>query len=140
MTLNDLRDRIRTQIEAAAGLTEPLPVTASTIQLAGLRRRVRSRLQDLDAGNWSNEDIDEAIRTALEQYSKYAPHHTIGTISLSADGREISLSSLTGLVRVEKVWWDYDSSDPTHPPNFRQFEVWPGSIPVSYTHLRAHET
>ena len=127
-TLNDLRDRIRTQIEAASGLPEPLAVSASTIQLAGLRRRVRSRLQDLDAGTWSNEDIDEAIRSALEQVTGVAPHHTIGTIALSTAGREISLSSLTGLLRVEKVWWDYDSNDPSYPPNFRQFEVWPGSI------------
>jgi len=127
-TLNTIRDRIRTQLEAAYGLTEPEVVSQSDIQLAGLRRRVRSRLQDLSAASWANEDIDEAIRTALEQYSKYKPQHTIGTISLSADGREIDISSLTGCIRVEKVWWDYDSSDPSYPPNYRQFEIWPGDI------------
>ena len=27
-----------------------------------------------------------------------------------------------------RVWWDYDSSDPDHPPNWREFQVWPGDL------------
>ena len=131
-TLNDLRDRIRTQVEAAWGFTEPLAVTASSIQLAtgtpNLRDRVEARLQDSGNSRWSTDDTDEAIRTALEEYGQFQPYETVGTVALSADGREIDISSLTGLLRVERVWWDYDSSDPGYPPNWRQFEVWPGSI------------
>jgi hypothetical protein len=127
-TLNDLRDRIRTQLEAAHGLTEPLVLSTSSNALADIRDRVEARLQDASNARWSTDDLDEAIRTALEQYSKYNPQHTLGTIALSAAGREIDISSLTGLLRVEKVWWDYDSSDPTYPPNYRQFEVWPGDV------------
>jgi hypothetical protein len=128
-TLNDIRDRIRTQIEAASGLTEEQPVNQSDITLAGLRRRVRSRLQDLDAGTWSNEDVDEAIRTALEQYSKYAPDHAITTVTLGAsDAREVDISTVTDALRIEKVWWDYDDASPSYPPNYRQFEVWPGQV------------
>lgn len=131
-TLSDLRGRIRDQIEAASGQTEPLVVTASSIQLTSgtpnLRARVESILQDAGHSRWSTDDLDESIRRALEQFSNYNPHHAIGTIALSADGREIDISSLTGLVRVEKVWWDYDSTTPGYPPKFRQFEVWPGSI------------
>jgi len=131
-TLTTIRDRIKTQLMGASGLTEPLAVTASSIQLAtastGLRARVQSRLQDSGASRWSSTDIDDAIREALEQYSQVSPDHTIGTVTLSADGREIDISSLTDVVRVEKVWWDYDSSSPGYPPNWRQFEVWPGSI------------
>jgi len=131
-TLNGLRDRVRSAVESASGLTEPLIVTASSIQLAtgtpNLRDRVESRLQDSGNTRWSTDDLDEAIRTALDEYSQKQPHHAIGTIALAAAGREISLSSLTGLLRVEKVWWDYDSSTPGYPPNWRQFEVWPGSL------------
>jgi hypothetical protein len=131
-TLNGMRDRVRDQIEAATGRTEPLPVTASSIQLStgtpNLRDRVESLLQDSGNTRWSTDDTDEAIRRALEVYSQHSPYHTIGTIALSAAGREIDLSSLTGLMRVEKVWWDYDSSSPGYPPNWRQFEVWPGSL------------
>ena len=131
-TLNSIRDRIRTQLEGASGLTEPMVVTASSIQLStgspNLRDRVESRLQDSGNTRWSTDDTDEAIRTALEEYSQKQPDEAIGTIALSAAGREISLSSLTGLIRVQKVWWDYDSGTPGHPPNWRQFEVWPGSL------------
>lgn len=125
-TLNDIRDRIRVQLEAAYGLTEPLVVTPSDATLASLRARLRARLPDLGVTRWDNEDLDEAIRTALEQYSKYKPDHALGTIALTAAGREIDVSSLTGLLRVEKVWWDYDSTNPAYPPNYRQFDVWPG--------------
>lgn len=131
-TLATLRARIRTQVENASGFEEPLVVTASDIQLAtgtpNLRGRVESTLQDSGHSRWSTDDLDEAIRKALEQYGRRNPHHAIGTVTLSSDGREIDISSLTGLLRVEKVWWDYDSGTPGYPPNWRQFEVWPGSV------------
>jgi hypothetical protein len=151
-TLNDLRDRIRTQLESATGFTEPLVVTASSIALTtattGMRARVQARLQDSGAARWSTDDVDEGIRTALEYYSRSSPAHAIGTITLAAAGREIDISSLTGLIRVEKVWWDYDSSDPAYPPNWRQFEVWPGAVlyiddrtaPSSGDHVRVWYT
>jgi hypothetical protein len=130
-TLNSLRDRIRTQIENASGFTEELVVTASSIQISSgspnLRGLVQSKLQDV-ATKWSTTDIDDAVRSALALYSERNPVHALGTIALSADGREISLASLTGIIRVERVWWDYDSTTPGYPPNYRQFEVWPGSI------------
>ena len=131
-TLNNLRDRIRTQLESASGFTEPMVVTASSIQLTtgtpNIRDRVESRLQDSGNARWSTDDTDEAIRTALEYYTRQNPYRAIGTITLAAAGREISLATLTGLIRVEKVWWDYDVTTPGYPPNWRQFEVWPGSI------------
>ena len=127
-TLNDVRDRIRTQLESAYGLTEPLVLTPSSTNLATIRDRVEARLQDATNTRWSTDDLDEALRTALEQYSKYKPDHALGTVDLSAAGREIDISSLSDLLRVEKVWWDYDDSDPAYPPNYRQFEVWPGDI------------
>ena len=127
-TLNDIRDRIRTQLEAAYGLTEPEVITESSNNLATIRDRVEARLQDATNARWSTDDLDEAIRTALEQYSKYKPNHALGTIALSSAGREIDISSLTGCLQVEDVWWDYDSSSPGYPPNYRQFEVWPGDL------------
>lgn len=127
-TLNDIRDRIRTQLEAASGLTEPLVITPSGATLITLRDRVEARLQDASNAKWSADDLDEAIRTALEQYSKYNPAHAIGTVELSAAGREIDISSLSDALQIEKVWWSYDSSDPAYPPEFRQFEVWPGDV------------
>lgn len=127
-TVSTLRNRIRVQLEAAGGFTEPLAVTASSQDLAALRDRVEARLQDSGNLRWSTDDVDEGIRTALQQYSRRHPDHGISTITLSAAGREISISTITDLIRVEKVWWDYDSSTPGYPPVWRQFEVWPGSL------------
>jgi hypothetical protein len=127
-TLNDVRDRIRTQLEAASGLIEPQVLTPSSATLTTLRDRVEARLQDATNARWSTDDLDEAIRTALEQYSKYNPDHKLTTVNVSAAGREIDVSGISDVLQIEKVWWDYDSSDPTYPPNFRQFEVWPGDV------------
>jgi hypothetical protein len=102
--------------------------TASTATLASLRDRVEATLQDSGNATWSTADIDEAIRKALDRHNRTLPRQVIGTITLAAAGREISLASLTGLIEVKKVWWDYDSTDPGHPPTFRDFEVWPGNI------------
>ncbi len=126
--LNDIRDRIRVQLESAAGLTEPLILSTSSSNLATIRDRVEARLQDASNARWSTDDLDEAIRTALEQYSKYKPAEALATVNVTTAGREIDISSLTDPLRIDNVWWDYDSSDPSFPPNFRQFEIWPGDI------------
>jgi hypothetical protein len=85
-------------------------------------------LQDSTNTRWATGDVDEAIEKAIEQYSRQNPFAAITTVTLPADGREIDISAVSGLLRVEKVWWDYDVSTPGYPPNWRQFEVWPGKL------------
>ena len=114
-------------VQGASGHPEPLPITPSSKALADIRNRVETTLQDTGNNIWSTDDLDEAILQALETYSRDNPQHLVGTITAVA-GREQSLATLTGINRVEKVWWDYDSSTPGYPPNWRQFEVWPGLI------------
>jgi len=125
-TLDILRDRIRTQLESASGLTEPMIVSKSSANLQTIRDRVEARLQDASNERWSTDALDEAIRTSLEQFSKYTPDQRLTSVILSEDGREFAIPALDGLLRIDKVWWDYDTDDPQFPPNFRQFEVWPG--------------
>lgn len=127
-TLATLRDRVLQQVTNPEGGIDFTVVTASALTLATMRDRVELVLQDSGNVKWAEGDIDEAITQAMEQYSRYKPNHAIGTVTLGADGREVSISTLTGLIRVEKVWWDYDSSSPGHPPNWRHFKTWPGSI------------
>lgn len=127
-TLATLRARVLQQITSASSGIDHTPVTASSLTLDTLRDRVEVVLQDTGNATWSEDDLEEAVRQALEQYSRHKPQHAISTITLSANGREIDISSLTGLLRVEHVWWDYDSSSPGHPPEYRHFETWPGSI------------
>lgn len=96
--------------------------------LAELRDRVEAYLQDSTNATWSTDDIDEALRQALQEYTLVTPARTIATLTLAADGREVDISSLTTLIHVERAWWPYTSTAPEHPPNWCDFETWPGDI------------
>jgi hypothetical protein len=93
--------------------------------LTTLRDRVEAQLADSGNAIWSTDAIEEAIRQALHEYSKTRPQRAVGTITLSADGREISVSTLTGLLSVAEVWCTYTAADPEFPPNQRGFQYWP---------------
>lgn len=95
--------------------------------LALLRDRVEAILLDATNQIWATGDIDEAIRRALHEYSKTRPLRAIGSLTLVADGRELSVSTLTGILDVREIWCDYTASDPEYPPNTRHFEYWPDS-------------
>jgi hypothetical protein len=130
-TLTTLRERVRVVLQQAgrsAPAGESEVGTASSLTLTTLRDRVELVLQDTGNAIWATGDLDEAITQTLEAYSRARPASAIGTITLSADGREIDISSLTGLLRVEKVWCPYDSTSPSYPPDWRSFSVWPGNI------------
>ena len=128
LTLNAIRDRVRTQLEHAHGAPDPVPILSSTETLTTLRDRVELHLQDSGNAKWASADVDEAIEKALEEYNRHSPRLAVTTLTLSADGREVDISSLSGILRVHKVWWPYDSADPGYPPAWVQFDVWPGDI------------
>jgi len=127
-TLATLRARVLQQLTAGSSRIDHLPVTTSALTLTTMRDRVETVLQDSGNLIWATGDIDEAILHAFEQFSRKKPAHALTTITLAANGREVDISSITGLLRVEHVWWDYDSSAPGHPPTYRHFQTWPGSI------------
>lgn len=127
-TLADIRDRLRTMLESATGTPEPLGVLTSTETLTTLTDRIETRLQDGSNERWDATDIAEAIEQALEQWSRHDPAEAETDITLAANGREIDISAVAGLVRVNRVWWPYDSTTPGYPPTWVQFQVWPGSI------------
>lgn len=92
--------------------------------LAALRDLVELDLDDAGNATWSTAEIDRALKRALVEYARVSPQRAVGTITLEADGREISLSSLTGLTGVVRVWHPYTSADPEDPPEWRRFDVW----------------
>ena len=95
-----------------------------TATLATLRDRVEQVLADTGNAIWSTDDIDEGIRQALHEYSKTRSLRAISTVPRSAAGREIDISSLTGLLSVSEIWCDYTSSAPEFPANVRAFQHW----------------
>ena len=99
--------------------------------LATLRDLVELDLDDSGNAIWATGDIDRAIKRALIDYSHVRPQQVVGTITLSADGREISLSTLTGLIRVVRVWYPYTSTDPEDPPSWVRWELWGGTLYIA---------
>jgi hypothetical protein len=96
--------------------------------LATLRDNVELDLDDSSNEVFSTGDVDRGIAKALNDYSAVNPEKAVGTITLSADGREISISSLSGLIRVTKVWFPYDSADADHPPNWVEWSLWGSTL------------
>lgn len=109
----------------ATGSGTGTPASSSADTITTLRNQVERLLQDASNTKWSESDLDEAIRQALEHFTARNPHRAVSSLTLSADGREIDISSLSNVIHVTRVWWEYDSSDPDHPPNWREFEEWP---------------
>lgn len=89
--------------------------------LAELRVRVERALGDATNQRFSEPDLDAALLLALGEYGGVLPQRKVASLTLTADGREIDLASLTNLVNVERVEWDYDASDPDYPPLYRPF-------------------
>jgi hypothetical protein len=96
--------------------------------LAELRDLVEQDLDDAGNALWTTTEIDRAIEKALAEYSRARPLQAEGTVNLAADGREIDVSSLTGLTRVVRVWYPYTSTDPEDPPEWRQWELWQSTL------------
>lgn len=99
-------------------------MTASSETLTTLRDRVELYLQDSGNNIWSTGTLDEAITQALSEYSRAMPQHLITTVTLASDTRELDVSSVTGLIGVDRVWLPYTAADPEHPAYSRHFEYW----------------
>ena len=91
--------------------------------LAALRDRVESLLKDASNDRWTTDELDDAIRQALERTSERRPQELVTTLTFSQDGREISLSSVSDLLRPLRVWWPYTASDPEYPPCWVPWEL-----------------
>lgn len=92
--------------------------------IISLRGRVETILADASNDIWSSTDIDEGIRQALAVYSKARPYQAVTTLTVTADSRELDVSSITGLLNISRIWLPYTASAPEHPPNWRAFEHW----------------
>ena len=93
--------------------------------LAQLEVRVSARLADAANALWPLTLVDEALRTALSEYSAAIPQAMEGILILPGTGREIALDSFANLTRVLDVWWPYDTLTEVWPPNqVAGFRVW----------------
>ena len=88
--------------------------------------RIRALLVDASSLVWASAQIDEAIRQALAEYQAVVPFTNETIITCPADGREIALNEVTGLLTVSQVWWPYTlTGSEVWPPNrVKGYSVW----------------
>ena len=86
------------------------------MNLPDLRTRLRIDLHDEDSANylWTNAHLDRHLNRAVRELSAAQPHPDEATIQTESDGRTLSLSSLTDLVRVEAVEFPIGENPPSH--------------------------
>jgi hypothetical protein len=102
--------------------------------LAAIRDRVEQLLLDVANAIYTTGVIDEGIRLALDEYNFVNPLQMETNLTLEATGREISLSMLTNLLRVQEVWWPWETASEYWPPNrVRGFRVyWDDAAPYLF--------
>lgn len=90
--------------------------------IATLITRCRKRLHDEDSGayRWTDAHLTEHLEAAIREYSDFYPQQKKTTIATTAGTRDMSLSSLTDLIRVEAVEWPVSQ----YPKIFVRFSVW----------------
>lgn len=93
--------------------------------LTELRTRLANRLADSSHAVWSTGALDEALRTALHEYSQALPLTTQTTITLPGHGFDVALNNLDGLRYVLGAWWPYNPAYPwSLPDGLRGFRLW----------------
>ncbi len=83
--------------------------------LAAIRDRIEQVLVDTGNAIWATAVLDEAIRLILSEFSDAYPYPSDDVLTLAAAGRDIDISSLTGLINITEVMWPYVAADWPHP-------------------------
>ena len=96
------------------------------MDLATMRARVREDLQDEDDANyrWTNDQVDGAIERVVREFSIVKPIQQQDDIATVDSSREIDISSLSGLIRVESVEFPIGEN----PTYYQKFRIWQDTI------------
>jgi hypothetical protein len=99
------------------------------MDLATMRGRVREDLQDEDDANyrWTNDQVDGAIERVVREFSIVYPIQQQDDIATVESSRDIDISSLEGLIRVESVEFPIGQN----PTYYQKFRIWQDTIEMS---------
>jgi len=99
------------------------------MDLATMRARVREDLQDEDEANyrWTNDQVDGAIERVVREFSIVKPIQQQDDIATVGSSRDIDISSLEGLTRVESVEFPIGEN----PSHYQKFRIWQDTIQMS---------
>jgi len=98
-----------------------------TTDLDSITTEVQTALADTGTV-FTDGAVKQAILLALRELNTVDHYDRIGTITLAAASREISLSSLVQPSRVDRVWLPYTVGNPEDPPEWRAFEQWSDTL------------
>lgn len=96
------------------------------MNLSDMRARVRKDLHDEDASayRWTDAVLDRHIDRAVREISLAVPQEAKAALTTTAGSRDLSLTSLTGLIIVEAV--EYPTS--LFPPSYIRFSLWGATL------------
>jgi len=99
------------------------------MDLATMRARVREDVQDEDEANyrWTNDQVDGAIERVVMEFSIVHPIQQQDDIATVESSRDIDISSLSGLIRVESVEFPIGEN----PSYYQKFRIWQDTIQMS---------
>lgn len=80
--------------------------------LTDLRASVFSLLRDSAKQVFSDDEVDQAIRMALLDYSEALPKTGAAVLTLASDGPEVDLSGLPPFQSVVRLYWPWDADLP----------------------------
>ena len=98
------------------------------MNLSQMRTRVRQDLHDQDSNNyrWTDAELDRHIDHAVRELSLVMPVEAKSTLSTSEGSRELSLTSVEGLIMVEAVEYPVGN----YPPSYVPFSLWGSTLSV----------
>jgi hypothetical protein len=92
------------------------------MDLATMRARVREDLQDTDSQNyrWTDDEVDGAIERVVREFSLAYPLQQLTDIATTQGSRELDISSLSKLLKVDSVEFPIDAD----PRCYQHFRTW----------------
>ena len=114
--------------------------------LAGFEARVLALLMDATHAVFALAQVDEGLSQALDEYTRASlergavvrSNEKIATLTPTANLREVSLSTLTGLIDVTRVWFPYHTGAAyySEPPRWVDFETqWNANAPSLFLRI-----
>jgi len=93
-----------------------------------LIQAVRLELRDTDENNyfWTDAEIDQALAWAVMEYSTNNPIQQQTDIATTQGSREIDISELDGLIRVQSVEYPIGY----YPPYYQKLRYWAGHLTI----------
>lgn len=82
--------------------------------LSELIARLRDELGDADETTWTDDELTQHLRRALEWFNRVLPRRLVEVVETIAGQREYDISEL-GALDIVDVWHPYDADAPAYP-------------------------